>query len=379
MLSRASVVIGGFTLLCLSVGAWALGQSGKRVPIGPTRALGSPRTFKNLTLIPVYDSAATKAGNFLTLDEGLRAKVVKVRESKDGGEVNKLYVSNLGDKPVYLMAGEVVLGGQQDRCVGEDVVLLPHKRGVPIAVFCVEHGRWNGMTEFRESAQMVASAGIRADAQAGAFYATRPAAQPAAVGGRPSRTSISGQEVSGDAGIGQAQEKVWAGVARKNRAFKSENDTGTYRATLNMAKGDAGTTIKPYVKALSGSLDADPHLVGMVAAVNGKVIAADIFGSPTLFRKLWMKLLRSYAADAAENASARPKTVLAVTPAMAKEFVVGASDAKTRLTNKTAGSETVRLDAANAVMYRFRAKAVPAAGGSGDADTVTLHENLLKK
>src|SRR5437868_2861083 len=80
------------------------------------RTLGPSRTYLNLTLIPVYDSQAKPTDTYTTLDEGLAAKTVKVQESEEGGDVNTLYVSNTGKKPLYLMAGEVVLGGQQDRC-----------------------------------------------------------------------------------------------------------------------------------------------------------------------------------------------------------------------------------------------------------------------
>src|SRR6185437_8222556 len=41
----------------------------------------------------------------------------------------------------------------------------------------------------------------------------------------------------------------------------------------------------------------DRHAVGVVVAVNGQVIWADIFASTSLLEKYWPKLVRSYAAD----------------------------------------------------------------------------------
>jgi hypothetical protein len=42
----------------------------------------------------------------------------------------------------------------------------------------------------------------------------------------------------------------------------------------------------------------DRHAVGVVVAVNGEIIWADIFASTSLLAKYWPKLIRSYAAEA---------------------------------------------------------------------------------
>ena len=42
----------------------------------------------------------------------------------------------------------------------------------------------------------------------------------------------------------------------------------------------------------------DRNAVGVVVAVNGEIIWADIFASPSLLEKYWPKLVRSYAAEA---------------------------------------------------------------------------------
>ncbi len=70
------------------------------------------------------------------------------------GEVNKLFVENVSNDTVYLMAGEVVKGGKQDRVLASDMVLPPNSDKVELPVFCVEHGRWSyksdafGFTEY---------------------------------------------------------------------------------------------------------------------------------------------------------------------------------------------------------------------------------------
>jgi len=44
------------------------------------------------------------------------------------------------------------------------------------------------------------------------------------------------------------------------------------------------------------------NAVGVVVAVNGQIIWADIFASTNLLEKYWPKLVRSYAAEAVEQA-----------------------------------------------------------------------------
>jgi hypothetical protein len=62
-------------------------------------------------------------------------------------------------------------------------------------------------------------------------------------------------------------------------------------------------------------------------AVNGKVEAMDVFGSTPLFRKLWPKLLRSYALDAA-NVEDGEKAGKLSTREDAREFLASALEGK---------------------------------------------------
>jgi hypothetical protein len=172
---------------------------------------------------------------------------------------------------------------------------------------------------------------------------------------------------------GAAQQKVWEKVAEKNRRFKAAPSSGTYRAVANLEGGDAQRSIAPYVKALSGVPGRDPQIVGVIAAVNSEVIAADIFGDPTLFRKLWPKLLRAYAADAAENPPGKNKRIPAVTARKGKDFYLGAMDGHSKMVNKTESATALRLESRSAVLYRL----APQKGGAAAAGA--LHENLLKK
>jgi hypothetical protein len=347
-------------------------------------------------VFPVYDSSSKSTDTYTTLDEGLKARRVNVKEAREGGTVNTLYVTNSGRKPLYLMAGEVVLGGQQDRTLARDTIVPPGKRNVPVTVFCVEHGCWSGRSDFGRSAPAVAGLSIRASAMNGDFNASKDqvAAQVSAsaaptMAGRPSQEAartriLSGTEnlagarnAYGGDEVAKAQQKVWDGVEEKNSKLKIRNQTGTYRDALTMKGGDARTSAPAYVKSLSGSLGSDAHVVGVVAVVNGKIIAADIFSDPVLFRKLWPKLLRSYAADAVEQVDAAGQAQTKKTAVTAREvklFMAQAKNEKAKEENVSDDGRRYRYDSKEASVYTL----IPTGKAHGAAEK-PLHESVLSK
>jgi hypothetical protein len=396
----SAVALGLAAMAALVLAADARQSQGGTLKLDAHRTLGTPHVYRNLTLVPVYDKAARPLDAFLTLDEGLKLKQVSVTESKSGGAVNTLYVTNDSAKPLYLMGGEVVLGGQQDRTLGRDTIIPGRTKEMPVTVFCVEHGRWTGRAEFDQSAPTVASAEIRANAQNGEFYAYREAAAAPAGPGAAGQSGPAGSTVLPGPGasaasraaagrefvvraaqsnkLGEAQRQVWQKVAEKSSKLKAQSSTGSYRAALTLSDGDARKSVPAYVAALSTSLGTDPHLVGVVAAINGKVVAADIFGDPVLFRKLWPKLLRSYASDAVEKLPQDGKPPLVATNLQAKGFLVTATDAKSRIENRSDVSSTVRYESSQAVTFSLvpADKAGAAAGGFGGG---AIHTGVLGK
>src|SRR5262249_42546619 len=150
--------------------------------------------------------------------EGMRRGVVTVSEKGDGGDVNSLALDNRSDKPLFLMSGEVVLGGQQDRIIGRDTIIPPkHKQNLPL--YLLEHGRWNGEARFRAGGAM-AHPKLRAQA-----------------------------DFAG-------QSEVWREVADKNAKRGVANATGTYR---NVAEGAADKDVAAYQSHVGDALAALPR------------------------------------------------------------------------------------------------------------------------
>lgn len=292
--------------------------------LGNSQATDSPTTQAD---DPFGDAPAASSGD----DDGGRI-VELIEQAVAGagvdGDVNRLMVVNNSDKPLYLMPGEVIVGGKQDRTIGQEIVIAPSKKPVPIDAFCVEHGRWN--ERGAAGLAMLASGGVSAAAwdEAGegsngidlanagtlAGYAAQETGFRAA---RISSETLGKAAAKADRGefvapAGSVNSKVrfaivgvkdqgdiWDEVAKTNAATGNAITDATGGFTGNYFDPQVLEKIDPYVAKLNGPIAATGHVVGVVVAIDGKFVTMDVFESTPLFAKLWPKLLRSYALDAA--------------------------------------------------------------------------------
>jgi hypothetical protein len=225
----------------------------------------APLTHANLAVFPVVStSGKPRQADYLVLDEGMKKGLIKVVE-KEGGDVNQLELRNRSDRPLFLMAGEVVIGGKQDRIIGKNTIVAP-RASEHVPVFCVEHGRWSGRKAEFSSAEVMAHTELR------------------------KKASFSDQG------------EVWKEVSAKNAKRKLENATDTYRRVAQ--DRSVSKSIESYERAIRPRLAAvqgRDRMVGFVVALDGKVVAIETFASPALFHKFQDKLLRSYFVEAVDH------------------------------------------------------------------------------
>src|SRR5262245_30763766 len=100
--------------------------------------ISGPYSHDNLTIFLVH-GASSQGPVPLTLEEALEKGNVKVHET---GTVAELEIENVGNEDVFVHAGDIVKGGQQDRVVTASLVMKAKSGRVPLSVFCVESGRW---------------------------------------------------------------------------------------------------------------------------------------------------------------------------------------------------------------------------------------------
>ena len=272
MKKQAFVLTLGVVLLAMvSMGVLisAKGQ-GRGIQAGEYRLTG-PYTHKNLTIFLVHGKNVIKAKSFLTLQEALVQKKVVVYETKS---VNELSIQNFSSQDVYVQAGDIVKGGQQDRMIGVDLIVPPRSGKLPISAFCVEHGRWSG----------------RGSERAGVFSSSADAA--------------STKEIKLAAKRSNSQGGVWESVTvaqdklSRNVGARVNSPVSASSLQLTVENGKVQGTADSYVKALAGILNGGDDVIGYVFAINGKVNSADVYGSNVLFTKLWPKLLKANAVEA---------------------------------------------------------------------------------
>lgn len=194
-----------------------------------------------------------------TLDEARKSGALLITE-RDQATVPELVVENRGKTHVLLLAGEILIGGKQNRVLREDILLPPWSSPRAIGVFCVEQGRWNeGRKDFESK---------------GSF------AQPAL------RSKLMERPDQG---------RVWDSVARSARAAEvPASPTGSYQAIYEDGKVQAhlseverGLTSRAPAPAYGAAVFAGTSLLGL-----------DLFHAPSLFGREWPKLLRAHAVEA---------------------------------------------------------------------------------
>lgn len=275
--------------------------------------IGEPLRYENLAVFPVRTQVVKNDDRFITLDEGLKTGTVEVMEvgarptanvsaeSIDDdpfadvvgqvvGDVNHVHVLNKSDKPLYLMPGEIIVGGKQDRCIAAETIVEANAEHVVVEVYCVEHGRWHR----RNSAEFgyVAHALLEdlADSQAAEL------AQEAASGKFVTSAGNLSKKARYSAQAGEGQARVWeeVGVANSANGVSTASDA----FTGNYTQKEVREKLDPYVEHIQGSVAEIDGIVGVVVAINGKVEMVDVYESTPLFKKLWPKLLKGYALDA---------------------------------------------------------------------------------
>jgi hypothetical protein len=221
----------------------------------------APQSYKNLTIFPVRASRIANFGKVLAMDEALNRGLLVIQEL-GSGSVNQVVAVNRSDGYVFLMASEVVGGAKQDRTVGEDVLLAPRSK-VTIPVFCVEAHRWTAAAPDAKFRSMNFNA-------------------PMAV-----RMSMR---------LKQDQSEVWSDVEREQMRLGAPSETGALRSVYESPT--VQRDLSPYLSKLRDIPSVAPDVIGVVVARGGRIVCADVFYRPDLFRHLWPRLLQSYAADA---------------------------------------------------------------------------------
>jgi len=208
--------------------------------------------------VPVHDvlADALAAGSFV------------VEEISPAGDVPRLRARNSGDRAVFLLDGEELVGAKQDRVLNLSL-LLPAGSDVEIPVSCVEPGRW------RHVSARFGSAGRAQFAR-----------------GRSRKLDQVSRSLGAGRGMSADQRDVWSEIGAKAARMGASSPTGAMSAVFE--RHDRA------VDGIVSSLPWREHQVGAVFSIGGRVAGLEAFGSARTCGRLWDGVVRSYAIDALE-------------------------------------------------------------------------------
>jgi hypothetical protein len=229
---------------------------------------------------------------------------------------------------VLILSGDILKGGQQDRISQYDLVIAPQSGRIPLAAFCVEHTapRW-----MREKT-----------VQDGTFSAS-----PGAVSSNSTRLAA---RYYGDQG------RVWASVAESqanlsmNVGVSVKSRESDSSLALSLSAKEVQEAANKHVAALEKIPEGKSDVIGMAFAINGKMVAADVFGSGELFRKVWAKLLRASAVEAVAELQ-KDKTFEPVGVEVAKVFLEEAERGTSVRQETAKGMHQNRSEAPSSVLF----------------------------
>ena len=316
ILLSLGVVFAGWYALQHTTAAQAAG------PVEPTRTayrVLAPIESGNLLLFPVVESGKTPPSPFLTLDEGIKTGAVEVTEAGRvrglvrprpaqgpindgvlrpvplppqpyrGDQVNTLVLLNNSDKPLLLLAGEIVTGGKQDRVIAKDRIVPAGGDPIDLNVFCIEPGRWTEATPVFGASAKSPAMGLM----------VQPSVREKAMVAKDQQQVWDSVHGSIAAAV-EAPAAPSAGLAMNAPSPSSLGTTSYARAMQNGAlSAKVDEAAAPVMKSREQVLEKlrEEHAVGVVVAVRGEIVWADIFADTDLLARYWTKLVRSYAAE----------------------------------------------------------------------------------
>jgi hypothetical protein len=220
--------------------------------------VGEARIHGGIVVFWLYGKGPAAALDVATLEEA-RSRGGLLMTERDLASVPELIVENRGKVHVLLLAGEILLGGKQNRVLREDVLLPPFSGPRNIGVYCVEQGRWAGRSKDFEAKGTFAAPALRSRLMEKAD-----------------------------------QARVWAEVDRYAAAAAAPSPTRSYQEVYEKPE------VQEHLKDVEQGIDprAAAGALGGAVFVGQALVGLDLFHDPALFAREWPKLLRAQALEA---------------------------------------------------------------------------------
>jgi hypothetical protein len=242
-------------------------QMSGRMQVWPILETGPPIVSGRLAVYPVVADGEA-AEDYDLLQDAIAHRAARVTEITEGGSVPILLLHNLGGKSILAIQGEELVGAKQDRTLNVSFLAPPGKTEIPVT--CVEHGRWGYQARQFDS---------------GSFEHLDLRRMKAG----QVRESLRRAKSAGTVSYAADQSAVWNEVAATSASHGVSSRTGDLKAVF------AAAPVKERIDDIAGGINLPENTRGAVFAIDGKIVAAEIFESARVLARIWPRLIRSYA------------------------------------------------------------------------------------
>jgi hypothetical protein len=233
--------------------------------------IGDPEEYKNITYFPL--KTARFDLDCLTLGEAISKERVRLRDTgrPDSLRLFQKRQDSGPDKGIFIIPGEVVRGGLQDRMFTRDSFIKEKTGRINLPVKCIEKERWFG----------------------GGDFIPEPYIVP------PSLRKINLLSMHLE---NSAQEIIWQEIRNKIELTRTKSLTEKLGALFSRKKKE----LKPFLQFFNYARLKEN---GFVLLLNKRDIYIDIFTSPKNFEKHFSQLALSYSLEALTETGGRKRAI----------------------------------------------------------------------
>jgi len=228
-------------------------------------SLGSVQRKHNMAVVAL-NHAQKHDFSYICLKEALEKELLDIREVDQHGAVPILMAVNKGPLPILILDGEELVGGKQNRVLNT-TILLKEKSKTTLPVSCTEKGRWRYISSKFDDSGVAMTATLR---------------------GRKARSVSFSLQREGR--FASDQEEIWDSIDE----FSRQADVYSPSSAMKDVVEKKRTQLRDYLQAFSWGDDQK----GLLVIINDRVVGFDFISLPEVMKKLYPKLIESYAFEA---------------------------------------------------------------------------------
>ncbi|MCX7845415.1 MAG: hypothetical protein N2312_02265 [Dictyoglomaceae bacterium] len=220
--------------------------------------------INGFSIIPLFLSIS-HIPPFISLEEALNSGKFIIQEVNTWGEVPTLKAVNRLNINVFIMDGEELKGGKQNRVINTSI-LVKKNSVLNIPVSCTEKGRWDFTSPHHRDPEIIIPFEMRAKKNISLY-----------------------DHLSRSKEFKTEQSLIWDEVDRYDSILKSNSKTRALR--------DIFKNVETNLEEITKNSFPIEGQNGCAFVINGKIIGLDIISLPSVYKNFHGKLLKSYAFD----------------------------------------------------------------------------------